>query len=380
MEALIQVKQLPIIEEQLRSMKADVDKRVEDALSLVCTEETVQSVKAVRADLNKEFQALEAQRKEVKKAVLGPYEQFEMVYKECVSDAYRWADLELKKKISDVEADLKKRCEDGLREYFAELCAAERVDFVRYEQAGIVVDMASAKQKTPKKLREKLAEFVSGIARSMELISGMDDAEEIMAEFKRSLDAPAAISTVQERHRRIEAEKEDQMLREEQRAREARRGSGMNNEIKNISAIAEFEESNPAPRRVGAELAASREAQEVQVAMVAAKRFPRDEVEAYNRILRDCQRPSLAEKAMYEFPRGGQVVTGPSIHLAKTLARGWGNIDSGFKVLEQTAKESTVMAYCWDLETNYRETKVFTVPHVRETKKGAYPLTDPRDI
>lgn len=221
MEALIQVKQLPIIEEKLRSMKSEVDKRVEDALSLVCTEETIQSVKAVRADLNKEFQALEDQRKEVKKAVLGPYEQFEAVYKECVSDAYRWADLELKKKITDVETDLKKRCEDGLREYFSELCVAERVDFVRYEQAGIVVDMASAKQKTPKKLREKLADFVAGIARSMELISGMDDAEEIMVEFKRSLDAPAAISTVQERHRRIEAEKEAQMLREEQRAREA---------------------------------------------------------------------------------------------------------------------------------------------------------------
>ncbi|MCU6702442.1 hypothetical protein [Muriventricola aceti] len=154
----------------------------------------------------------------------------------------------------------------------------------------------------------------------------------------------------------------------------------MSNEVRNTSAIAEFEDKTPAPRRVGAELAASREAQEVQVAMVAAKRFPRDEVEAYNRILRDCQRTSLAEKAMYEFPRGGQVVTGPSVHLAKTLARGWGNIDSGFKVLEQTAKESTVMAYCWDLETNYRETKVFTVPHIRETKKGAYPLTDPRDI
>ena len=42
-----------------------------------------------------------------------------------------------------------------------------------------------------------------------------------MVEFKRSLDAPAAISTVQERHRRIEAEKEAQALREEQRAREA---------------------------------------------------------------------------------------------------------------------------------------------------------------
>ena len=83
---------------------------------------------------------------------------------------------------------------------------------------------------------------------------------------------------------------------------------------------------------------------------------------------------------MYEYPRGGQVVTGPSIHLARAMARSWGNLDSGFKVLEQNAQESTVMAYCWDLETNYRETKVFTVPHVRETKKGSYPLTDSRDI
>lgn len=221
MDALIQVKQLPVIEEHLRSMKEAVDKRVEEALSLVCTEETVQSVKNVRADLNKELQALEDQRKEVKKAVLGPYEQFEAVYKECVSDAYRWADLELKKKINDTENEIKKRCEDSLREYFDELCAAERVDFVRYEQAGIVVDMASAKQKTPKKLREKLADFVAGISRSMELISGMDGAEEIMVEFKRTLDAPAAITTVQERHRRIEAEREAQALREAQRAREA---------------------------------------------------------------------------------------------------------------------------------------------------------------
>lgn len=155
----------------------------------------------------------------------------------------------------------------------------------------------------------------------------------------------------------------------------------MSNEMMtNTAAIAEFERKEGVPRRVGAELIASREAQEVQMAMVAAKRFPRDEVAAYNRILQDCQRQSLAEKAMYEYPRGGQIVTGPSIHLAKTMARGWGNIDSGFKVLEQTPNESTVMAYCWDLETNYRETKVFTVPHIRETKKGAYPLTDSRDI
>ena len=62
---------------------------------------------------------------------------------------------------------------------------------------------------------------MSGVARSVELISGMDYAEEIMVEFKRTLDAPGSISVVQERHRRIEAEKEAQALWEAQRAREA---------------------------------------------------------------------------------------------------------------------------------------------------------------
>lgn len=221
MNELIRVTQLPVIEEHLRSMKEAVDKRVGEALSMVCTEETVQSVKGLRACLNKEFQALEEQRKEVKKAVLGPYEQFEAVYRECIGDAYKRADAALKGKVDDTEWEIKRRCEDGLREYFAELCAAERVDFVRYEQAGIVVDMASAKQKTPKKLREKLTDFVAGIARSVELISGMDDAEEILVEYKRTLDMPQSIATVQERHRRIEAEKEAQALRAAQRAREA---------------------------------------------------------------------------------------------------------------------------------------------------------------
>lgn len=221
MNELIRVTQLPIIEEHLRSMKETVDRRVEEALSLVCTEESIQSVKTIRADLNKEFQALEEQRKEVKKAVLGPYEQFEAVYKECVSDAYKKADSELKTKIIHTEQEIKQRCEDALREYFAELCEAEHIDFVRFDQVGIKVDMASAKQKTPKKLREQIASFVVGVSNSVNLISGMDDADEIMVEYKRTLDAPAAIATVQERHRRIADEKEAQALREAQLARES---------------------------------------------------------------------------------------------------------------------------------------------------------------
>ena len=124
----------------------------------------------------------------------------------------------------------------------------------------------------------------------------------------------------------------------------------------------------------------SRQAQEVQAVMVVAKRFPRDEIDSFNRIMTSCQRKSLAERAMYEYPRGGTKVTGPSIRLAEAMAQNWGNIDFGIIELEQSNGESQVMAYAWDLETNTRQTKIFNVPHVRGTKKGNVPLTDPRDI
>ena len=133
-------------------------------------------------------------------------------------------------------------------------------------------------------------------------------------------------------------------------------------------------------KSVQTEMMVSRQAQEVQAAMVIAKKFPRDEVESYNRIMQSCKRKSLAESAMYEYPRGGTKVTGPSIRLAESMAQNWGNLDFGITELEQRNGESQVMAYAWDLETNTRQVKIFSVPHVRSTKKGNVPLTDPRDI
>lgn len=137
----------------------------------------------------------------------------------------------------------------------------------------------------------------------------------------------------------------------------------------------------PVARSATAEMVVSRQAQEVQAAMVIAKRFPRDEQESINRIMKACQRKGLAEKSMYEYPRGGERVTGPSIRLAEAMAQSWGNIDFGIIELEQKAGESQVMAYAWDLETNTRQTKVFSIPHIRTSKKsGNVRLTDPRDI
>ena len=204
---LIRVVQLPVIEEQLRAMKEQVDQKVSDALSLVCTDETLSTVKEVRASLNKDFKALEEQRKAVKRSVMGPYEAFEKVYKECVSDAFNRADYELKGKISDVENAIKGACEEEMRAYFSELAAAEHVEWLKYEWAGVKVDMASARQKSHAKIREQIAAFVVRVSQDVITISGMEDAEEIMAEYRQCLDLGRALGTVQERHQRIEEER-----------------------------------------------------------------------------------------------------------------------------------------------------------------------------
>ena len=123
-----------------------------------------------------------------------------------------------------------------------------------------------------------------------------------------------------------------------------------------------------------------RQAQEVQAAMVVAKKFPRDEYNAIEKIRRTCQRATLAEQAIYSYPRGKENVSGPSVRLAEALAQNWGNIDYGIIELEQKDGVSEMMAYAWDLETNTRVTKIFSVEHKRDTKKGSYQLTDSRDI
>jgi hypothetical protein len=124
----------------------------------------------------------------------------------------------------------------------------------------------------------------------------------------------------------------------------------------------------------------SRAIAEAQGKLVIAKRFPRDEVQAYNRVAQACQRKGIAEKAFYSYNRGGGTVSGPTIRFAEELARCWGNIDYGIKELSQDDGKSEMQAYAWDLETNAQSVQNFTNPHIREVGGKAKVLTSQRDI
>lgn len=119
---------------------------------------------------------------------------------------------------------------------------------------------------------------------------------------------------------------------------------------------------------------------EVQAALVIAASRPRNELRARDRLLQACQRVNLASGALYQYSRGGTAVSGPSIRLAEAAARSWGNMTYGFRELSRRTGESECEAFAWDLETNTKAVRQFSVRHRRDTKKGGYDLTDERDI
>jgi hypothetical protein len=135
------------------------------------------------------------------------------------------------------------------------------------------------------------------------------------------------------------------------------------------------------PARVGQATAIeqSRAGAEVYYAMLAAQQLPRSLDRAIEAMREVCQLDALAKRAFFRFPRGGQQVEGPSIHLARELARCYGNIQYGITELERddAHRQSQMLAFAWDLQANARATTTFIVPHRRD---GGGDLVQSRDV
>lgn len=119
---------------------------------------------------------------------------------------------------------------------------------------------------------------------------------------------------------------------------------------------------------------------EIQAALVVAMSRPRNEMVCRDRLLRACQRSGLASVSVYQYPRGGTSVSGPSIRLAEAAARAYGNMLYGFREVARHDGSSECEAWAWDLETNTKAVRQFAVRHWRDTKKGGFQLKDERDI
>lgn len=218
---IIVVKQLPEIEERLQEIKADITRRVNDAMSLACTEDTVKEIKAIRAELNKEFAFWEEKRKEVKQVIMKPYNSFDERYKECITEPFEMAKSDLTDKINSVERELKDKKAAEVKAYFDEYLASKNITMpLTFECAEINVTLTASM----KSLKEKAKAFIDRVCDDLKLIETQEYKDEIYHEYNAAwfLNVSGAITTVVNRHKAIE----------EAKAREAERQARLEAEQK----------------------------------------------------------------------------------------------------------------------------------------------------
>lgn len=204
MKELIKVSQFPVIEENLKALSQTIDEKVSRAMNLVCTIDNYKDIKAVRADLNRDFKVLEEQRKTVKSAVMQPYNEFEDTYKKYVSNKFKEADADLKRKITEVEDVLKKEKEEKAEKEFETLKADSGIDWIEYRQVGLKIALSDS----DKKIKEQIEAFIEKVQSALNVISMQEYPEEMLIEYKRTFDLQYAIGNVLERKKELEKMKE----------------------------------------------------------------------------------------------------------------------------------------------------------------------------
>lgn len=119
---------------------------------------------------------------------------------------------------------------------------------------------------------------------------------------------------------------------------------------------------------------------EIEGAIIVAKKFPRNEERCFGQLMKSCQRFSFAADTAYSFPRGGELVSGPSIYLAKECARIWGNVRYGCNVISDDDEQRHIRGWAWDVETNTRTEFEDSFAKLVYRKKGGWQKPDERDL
>ena len=101
-----------------------------------------------------------------------------------------------------------------------------------------------------------------------------------------------------------------------------------------------------------AEVLAAQASALVQARFVKAMQEPRDLDVVRQKLLKDCERPSFAQVALYSKPIGNKKVTGLSIAFARAFLRHWGNNATEVTVIYDDPLKRTVRIATLDLESN----------------------------
>ena len=202
-EIIANISKIPEVTSNISHVKEYATKLQDFYKSIVFTEETMKDAKDEKANINKFKTTVSDYRKNISSELKKPIEEFETLAKDTekiLSETY----TTINEQVSNYENGIKEEKKKKIINYFNEYKASLEIDFVEFEQANIKVNLNS----TEKSLKEAAQSFLDKIKEDLDLIETQEYKEEILVEYKSTLNVTTSIKTVVNRKEAIKKEKE----------------------------------------------------------------------------------------------------------------------------------------------------------------------------
>jgi hypothetical protein len=207
---IVKIEQMPKVFEQLELIGTYVDEQLKGLDTLECTDENKQEVKDKRTVINNTLNMLETKRKEIKNKLNEPYDIFNKKYEETTKIKLQEASKILTEKINKIEDKQKLKKKIEIERYFKEYATSKDIDFVKFEQLNLNITLTISESK----LKEQVKVFVDKVVDDLILIANQEHNDEILLDYKKTLNVSSAISGVLTRYKELE----ELMKKEEEKA------------------------------------------------------------------------------------------------------------------------------------------------------------------
>lgn len=200
-EIVVNIKSLGEIESNIKDIKEKALKLNNYYSNITFTDDSIKVAKDIKSKVNKFKGQVSDYRKNIIAEFKKPIEQFEITAKETekiLGDTYTTINLQCNR----YDDEQKKKMEKEVREFFDEYKATLNIN-IPYEKANITVNLNSSL----KKLKEEAVAFLEKVNKDLELINSQQYKDEILVEYNTCYDAVKAITTVNNRMKAIEEQK-----------------------------------------------------------------------------------------------------------------------------------------------------------------------------
>lgn len=199
-EIQAKIKSVGEIESNMKEVKGYVEELNNYYKNITFTEETIKEAKEEKAKVNKFKGQVAEYRKNIVAEYNKPIKAFEDTAKETeklLTDTYNT----INQQVATHEDKIKKEKEEEVRNYFEEYKESLNIDFIKFEDTKIKINLTDSKTS----LKKQVKDFVDKINTDLATIMLQNFKEEILVEYKQNgFVLNNAITTVLNRQKAIE--------------------------------------------------------------------------------------------------------------------------------------------------------------------------------